>query len=147
MDSNMKLHTKVFLVSAATVATALAFTQNPAMAQDTASASSRNSASGSSESRGMAASANPATINEILLKQTAHAYAKVRQISENELSRLKEASDDAARQHIAEQAEVKKLDAVRAEGLQPEQYNHVIQLVLDDKGLEQRFLSYVNQTS
>jgi hypothetical protein len=34
--------------------------------------------------------------------------------------------------------------AVKAEGLQPQQYNQVIQLARVDKAFEQKFLSYVN---
>ena len=35
--------------------------------------------------------------------------------------------------------------AVKAEGLQPQQYNQVIQLVQADKSVQQKFLSYVNE--
>jgi hypothetical protein len=35
--------------------------------------------------------------------------------------------------------------AVKAEGLQPQQYNQVIQLAQVDKAFQQKFLSYVNE--
>jgi hypothetical protein len=35
--------------------------------------------------------------------------------------------------------------AVKSEGLQPQQYNQVIQLARADKSFEQKFLSYVNE--
>ena len=35
--------------------------------------------------------------------------------------------------------------AVKAEGLQPQQYNQVIQLARVDKAFEQKFLSYVHK--
>jgi hypothetical protein len=34
---------------------------------------------------------------------------------------------------------------VKAQGMEPQQYNNVIMLVKDDNGLQQKFLSYVQQ--
>ena len=48
-------------------------------------------------------------------------------------------------QQIAEQVESRKLAAVKSEGLQPQQYNQVIQLVQADAHLRQKFLSYADR--
>ena len=58
---------------------------------------------------------------------------------------LNNTGDDAQKQQIAEQAESNKMAAVKSEGLQPQQYNQVIQLARADKTFEQKFLSYVNE--
>jgi hypothetical protein len=58
---------------------------------------------------------------------------------------LNNVDDDAQKQQIVEQAESKKLAAVKSKGLQPQQYNQVIQLARADKSFEQKFLSYVNE--
>ena len=58
---------------------------------------------------------------------------------------LNNTGDDAQKQQIAEQAESNKMAAVKSEGLQPQQYNQVIQLARADKSFEQKFLSYVNE--
>ena len=87
---------------------------------------------------------NPNTIDDATLKQTAKAYVKVRQIVQKAELDLNNTTDNAQQQQIAKQAESRKMAAVRAEGLQPQQYNQVIQLARVDKAFEQKFLSYVN---
>jgi hypothetical protein len=69
----------------------------------------------------------------------------VRKIVQTAQQALNNVDDDAQKQQIAEQAESKKLAAVKSEGLQPQQYNQVIQLARADKSFEQQFLSYVNE--
>lgn len=54
-------------------------------------------------------------------------------------------NDEAQKQQIAKQAESKKMAAVKSEGLQPQQYNQVLQLAQVDKSFQQKFLSYVNE--
>ena len=88
---------------------------------------------------------NPNTIDDATLKQTAKAYVKVRQIMQSSQQALNNTGDDAQKRQIAEQAESKKMAAVKSEGLQPQQYNQVIQLARADKSFEQKFLSYVNE--
>jgi hypothetical protein len=87
---------------------------------------------------------NPNTIDDATLKQTAKAYVKVRQIVQKAELDLNNTTDNAQQQQIAKQAESRKMAAVKAEGLQPQQYNQVIQLARVDKAFEQKFLSYVN---
>ena len=55
------------------------------------------------------------------------------------------APDDAKKEQIAKQAQSKEMAAVKAEGLQPEQYNTVIQLAQSDNAFQQKFLSYVDK--
>src|SRR5258707_12451510 len=88
---------------------------------------------------------NPNRIDDATLKQTAKAYVKVRQIVQNAEIALNNTTDNAQQQQIAKQAEARKIAAVKAEGLQPQQYNQVIQLARVDKAFEQKFLSYVNE--
>jgi hypothetical protein len=94
---------------------------------------------------GATSAVNPGTIDDATLKQTAKAYVKVRQIVQNAEQALNNSGDNAQKQQIAEQAESKKMAAVKSEGLQPQQYNQVIQLARADKSFEQKFLSYVNE--
>jgi uncharacterized protein DUF4168 len=84
---------------------------------------------------------NSDTIDDATLKQTAKAFVKVRQIVREANQDLNKTNDNAQQQEIAKQAESRKMAAVKAEGLQPQQYNQVIQLARNDKSFEQKFLS------
>jgi hypothetical protein len=88
---------------------------------------------------------NPDTIDDATVKQTAKAYVKVRQIVQKAQQAISNSSDDAQKQQIAEQAESEKVTAVKAEGVQPQQFNQVMQLARVDKAFQQKFLSYVNE--
>jgi len=88
---------------------------------------------------------NPDSIDDATLKHTAKAYVKVRQIVEKADQDLQSTSDNAQQQQIAKQAELGKVAAVKAEGLQPQQYNQIIRLARVDKAFEQKFLSYVDE--
>ena len=85
-----------------------------------------------------AAPAQSAQIDDATLQKAAKAYVKVKQIVHQEkqanAAQPPQASDQSA-----------KMAAVKAEGLQPQQYNQVIQLARTDKAFEQKFLSYVNE--
>jgi Domain of unknown function (DUF4168) len=88
---------------------------------------------------------NPNTIDDATVKQTAKAFVKIRQIVQEANRDISSTNDNAQQQQIAKQAESRKMAAVKAEGLQPQQYNQVIQLARVDKAFEQKFLSYVNE--
>ena len=88
---------------------------------------------------------NPDSIDDATLKHTAKAYIRVRQIVEKANQDLQSTSDNAQQEQIAKQAELGKIAAVKAEGLQPQQYNQIIQLARADKAFEQKFLSYVEE--
>jgi hypothetical protein len=89
--------------------------------------------------------ANPASIDEATLKHTAKAFVKVTQIVKTAQQAVSNAPDDAQKEQIAKQAQSKEMDAVKAEGLQPDQYNQVIQLAQNDNAFQQKFLSYVDK--
>ncbi len=95
-----------------------------------------------------AAAPNAATsaqsVDDVTLQRTAKAYLKVSKIVQNEKSAVSSASDDSAKTQAAKQAESEKMAAVKAEGLEPQQYNHVLQLVQNDTSVQQRFLAIVN---
>jgi Domain of unknown function (DUF4168) len=94
---------------------------------------------------GVSSAGNPSTIDDATLKQTAKAYVKVQQIVQEANQDLNKTNDKAQQLEIANQAESRKIAAVKAEGLQPQQYNQVIQLARTDKAFEQKFLSYVDK--
>ena len=94
---------------------------------------------------GASGAVNPSRIDDATLKQTAKAYVKVQQIVKEADRDLNKTNDNDQQQEIAKQAESRKMAAVKAEGLQPQQYNQVIQLARTDKAFEQKFLSYVNE--
>src|SRR5437868_11789339 len=94
---------------------------------------------------GASGAVNPSRIDDATLKQTAKAYVKVQQIVKEADQDLNKTNDNAQQQEIAKRAESRKMAAVKAEGLQPQQYNQVIQLARTDKAFEQKFLSYVNE--
>ena len=104
-----------------------------------------NAGHGNSGYSGASGAVNPNRIDDATLKQTAKAYVKVRQIVQNAEIALNNTTDNAQQQQIAKQAEARKIAAVKGEGLQPQQYNQVIQLARVDKAFEQKFLSYVNE--
>jgi len=136
----MRLSTNIFAISAAMLSLTLTrmIPSGVALAQPGNAGQSNPGYSGHS-------AVNSGTIDDATVKQTAKAYVKVRQIVQNAQQALNNTGDDAQKQQIAEQAESKKMAAVKSEGLQPQQYNQVIQLARADKSFEQKFLSYVNE--
>ncbi len=87
-------------------------------------------------------------VDDRTLEKVARAYLKVQKISEQEGSEMKgsERSDTSDRQ-VAERAESEKLAAVRAQGLEPQQYNRVLMMVDHDKDLKARFMSCLAKLS
>jgi len=137
----MKLSTKIFAISAAMLALPLAFLISSGMALGQAGNSGQSDHSYS----GAPSAVNPDTIDEGTLKQTAKAFVKIRQIVQTAQQAVNNTGDDAQKEQIAKQAESREMAAVKAEGLQPQQYNQVIQLAQVDKAFQQKFLSYVNK--
>jgi Domain of unknown function (DUF4168) len=87
----------------------------------------------------------PSRIDDATLKRAAAAYVKVRDISEKTEQEMNNTDDSAKKQQLMEESESEKVAAVKAQGMEPQQYNNVIMLVKDDTGLQQKFLSYVQQ--
>jgi hypothetical protein len=88
---------------------------------------------------------SPDTIDDATVKQTAKAYVKVKQIVQSAQQALNKVNDDAQKQQIVVEAESKEMAAIKSEGLQPQQYNQVIQLARVDQSFAQKFLSYVHE--
>ena len=109
-----------------------------------ASASSPAAAASASTSMGASASASSpaqsAQIDDATLQKAAKAYVKVKQI----VHETKQASSSSA-SAAPDQASSQKLAAVKNEGLDPQQYDQVIQTVQNDPQLQQKFAAYVNQ--
>jgi hypothetical protein len=137
----MKLSTNIFAIAAAMLVLTLTFL----IPSGVAFSQEGNAGQSNPGSSGAHSAINPGTIDDATVKQTAKAYVKVRQIVQNAQQALNNTGDDAQKQQIAEQAESKKMAVVKSEGLQPQQYNQVIQLARADKSFEQKFLSYVNE--
>ena len=104
-----------------------------------------NSGQGNPGYSGASGAVNPNRIDDATVKQTAKAYVKVRQIAQKANQDIDNTTDNAQQQQIANQAESTKMAAVKAEGLQPQQYNEVLQLARVDKSFQQKFFSYVNE--
>jgi uncharacterized iron-regulated membrane protein len=137
----MRLSTIFFTVSAAMLAMTLTFLISSGVALSQA----RDAGQSNPSYSGAPSAVNPDTIDDATLKQTAKAFVKVRQIAQTAQQALSNTGDDVQKEQIAKQAESKKMAAVKAEGLQPQQYNHVIQLAQVDKAFQQKFLSYVDK--
>jgi hypothetical protein len=112
-----------------------------------AQSSGQSGAAGIPEYSAPPNAANPQLIDDATLQHTANAFVKVKQIAQTEKQAVDSAGDDAAKMKATQQAESDKLAAVKAEGLQPQQYNQVLQLVQTDTDLQQKFLSYLKAGS
>ena len=103
---------------------------------------------GSSGYSGAPSAVDPGSVNDATIRQTAKAYLQVRQIVQNAQQALNNSANDTVKQQqIVKQTESQKIAIVKAEGLQPEQYNHVIQLARADSNFRQKFFSYVDKES
>jgi hypothetical protein len=94
---------------------------------------------------GASSSVKPQTIDDATLKRTAKAFVKIRRIVASAQQEIDRSNNDQQKEQIAAQAESDKIDAVKAEGLQPQQYNQVLVIAQADKTLRQKLLSYVNE--
>jgi hypothetical protein len=99
-----------------------------------ASASDAGSMGGASAS----APAQSGQVDDATLQKAAKAYVKVKQIVHQDKQ-----ANSAASAQPANQSD--KLNAVRDQGLNPQQYNQIIQMVQNDPQLQQKFATYVNQ--
>jgi hypothetical protein len=88
---------------------------------------------------------SPRNVDDATLKRAAAAYVKVTDISAKTRQAINSTDDAAKKQQLAADSESAKLAAVKEEGMEPQQYNNVIQLVKADTTLQQKFLSYVQE--
>jgi Domain of unknown function (DUF4168) len=94
---------------------------------------------------GASGAVKPPTIDDATLKRTAKAFVKIKRILVSAQREIDRSNSDQQKQQIVAQAESDKIDAVKAEGLRPQQYNQVLVLARVDKTLRQKLLSYVNE--
>jgi hypothetical protein len=105
---------------------------------------SSQSANPGASSAAAASNAGDQNVDDTTLQHVAHAYVAVRHITNDTQERLARTQDNSERQQIASQAEAQKLSVVKQEGIDPQRYNKVLQMVQNDPDLQQKFLSYVN---
>jgi hypothetical protein len=128
-------------ISATILAFALQFLVSSGVARAQAPDAARNNPGDSAAPSAI----NPASIDDATLKHTARAFVKVTQIVQTAQKAVDNTADDSRKEQIAKQAQAKEMAAVQAEGLQPEQYNQVIQLAQSDNAFQQKFLSYIDK--
>jgi uncharacterized protein DUF4168 len=90
---------------------------------------------------------SPSTVDDATLKRTAVAYVKVRDIAIKARQAINSTDDSARKEQLANESEAAKLEAVKQAGMEPQEYNAVLQKVQADQGLQQKFLAYVQQAS
>lgn len=146
----MTLTRKLFAAGALTALFAFpisgAFAQSAGSMGDSGSSASSDSSMGgpsnsSADSMGSSSASAPAQsgqVDDATLQKAAKAYVKVKEI----VHQSKQA-DSATSAQPATNSD--KLNAVRGEGLDPQQYNQIIQMVQNDPQLQQKFAAYVNQ--
>ena len=115
------------------------FAQSSGSMNDSGAAASAPAAEGAQP----APAAQPAAqVDDATLQKAAKAYVKVKQIV-HQTKQAQSASNGAQPDQSAAQSE--KIAAVKNAGLEPQQYDQVIQMVQNDPGLQQKFVTYVNQ--
>ena len=139
----MTLNRKVLAAGALAVFVAFpipgVFAQSSGSMNDSGAAASAPAAEGAQP----APAAQPAAqVDDATLQKAAKAYVKVKQIV-HQTKQAQSASNGAQPDQSAAQSE--KIAAVKNAGLEPQQYDQVIQMVQNDPGLQQKFVTYVNQ--
>jgi hypothetical protein len=104
-------------------------------------AESSSSMGDSGSSASAPAQGAPVNLDDATLQKAAKAYVKVKQIVHQE--KQANPSGNSAQPQASDQSE--KIAAVKNAGLDPQQYNQVIQIVQNDPQLQQKFATYVNQ--
>jgi hypothetical protein len=127
----MTLTRKVFAASA--LAVLIGFPISSVFA-DSSSAMGDSNPSASAPAQG-------AQVDDATLQKAAKAYVKVKQIVHQE--KQANPSGSSAAPQASDQSE--KMAAVKNAGLEPQQYNQVIQMVQNDPQLQQKFATYVSQ--
>jgi len=133
----MTLTRKVLAASA--IAAFVAFPIPRVFAQ---SSGSMNDSGPAASAPAPGADAQAAQIDDATLQKAAKAYVKVKQIV-HQTKQAQSASNGAQPDQSAVQSE--KIAAVKNEGLEPQQYDQVIQMVQSDPNIQQKFVNYVNQ--
>jgi len=130
----MTLTRKVFAASALAL-----FVASPISSVFAESSSSMGDSGSTASSSAQGA---PVNLDDATLQKAAKAYVKVKQIVHQE-KQANPSSNGAQPEPASAQSE--KIAAVKNAGLDPQQYNQVIQIVQNDPQLQQKFATYVNQ--
>jgi hypothetical protein len=128
----MALNRKIFASSA--LALFIAFPISGVLAQDSGSPGASAPSASSPAQNGQ--------VDDATLQKAAKAYVKVKQIV-HQTKQADTAANGAQPNPVS--ADSEKLAAVKNEGLDPGQYNQIIQMVQNDPGLQEKFAGYVNQ--
>jgi hypothetical protein len=107
-----------------------------------AQSSAMNDSGSAASAPAPGAQAQAAQVDDATLQKAAKAYVKVKQIVK-QTKQAAPAGNGAQPDQSAAQSE--KIAAVKNAGLDPQQYDQVIQMVQNDPGLQQKFVTYVNQ--
>src|SRR5882757_6274413 len=129
----MTLTRKVFAASALAL-----FVASPISSVFAESSSSMGDSGSTASSSAQGA---PVNLDDATLQKAAKAYVKVKQIVHQE--KQANPSGSSAAPQASDQSE--KMAAVKNAGLDPQQYNQVIQMVQNDPQLQQKFATYVSQ--
>ncbi len=133
---------KLMLASVGVLAMCAVMPIAGAMAQTSGSAGGSSMSPPSSDSDSMSSpNAGGSSVDDATLHKAAQAYVKVKQI----VHQAKQESGNTTAQN-SKQVESEKLQAVRSEGLDPMQYNQVIQMVENDPSLQEKFKNYVTRS-
>ena len=117
------------------------FAQSSGSMGDTGSSASAPAAEGAPAAEN-AQPAPAAQVDDATLQKAAKAYVKVKQIV-HQSKQAQSSGNGAQPDQSAVQSE--KIAAVKNEGLEPQQYDQVIQMVQSDPNIQQKFVNYVNQ--
>ena len=128
------------VLAASAIAAFVAFPIPGVFAQSSSSMGDNGSAASAPAAEGAQPAQGAAQVDDATLQKAAKAYVKVKQI----VHQSKQAAAGGAQpDQSASQSE--KIAAVKNAGLDPQQYDQVIQMVQNDPGLQQKFVTYVNQ--
>ena len=127
------------VLAASAIAAFVAFPIPGVFAQSSSSMGDSGSAASAPAAEGAQPAQAAAQVDDATLQKAAKAYVKVKQI----VRQSKQAAGGAQADQSASQSE--KIAAVKNAGLEPQQYDQVIQMVQNDPGLQQKFVTYVNQ--
>jgi hypothetical protein len=97
-----------------------------------------------SETDSATTSSGSQTINALALQHAARAYVAVRDITVDVDQQLARTTNESEQKEIVTRAEAKTLDAIREEGLEPEEYDMIVTLVNSEPELHKKFLGYVH---
>jgi hypothetical protein len=88
-----------------------------------------------------APAAGSASVSDATIAQVGKALRKVEEIRQTYAQRIQAATSQDQQQGLSQQAAAEAQQAVRSQGLSPQQYNDVIRLAQNDMGLRKRLIA------